>query len=379
MSKKVIDDPLGPAGGHSSVNISKEELKKMLKEGRFDKFSGRNVSAILDMFDAKDIEEIYEENKTAIKAIHQGFDMVNDDKIKDALENMKDLGYEQGLQNACSNAENADPILMQALATMISGGNPRSTDDVSSGLYMQPDVTVHSKPQNQVAKAIVKLALGTKHITEEAPSEKAKKNNPMVEKLEAMRAKRGLTPEQLKKMKVQIRKKKRPHLDPEDLQGKWSNPIGDIQSWMGWNKDLDDLNTDDAMFSEEWAVAAGEKNMFFFPAIVKAYNTIKRCKSGVSQASTNINGGFEGAEFPIATWDLAKSYLIQDYGVQSIESTVCSVSNGIVIKVPDNIEIHLPCDGKPTALAHDDSMGNYTTVRDDRLNARRMPLASAMG
>lgn len=351
-------------------NVTKEQMKEMLSTGNFSAWihgkDGRQVSSIFDGLDSKDIDELYEENKTAIAAIHKGFAIASEEKIMRALENMANLGYEQGLQNACVAAEDADPILLQAIASIITEGNPRTEDGDNGGLFMQQGVSGTSKPQNQVAKAIIKLAFGTKE-----QSAAKKEDNPEGKNIEKVKAKA------LEKIKQAMdgRKKnrnrknsfKRPRLTINGLEEKWRNPIGDIQSWAGWNDQLEELNTPDAMFGEDWAVAAGEFS-WVLPAVVKAYDIIRNGKKNLSQASTNINGGDEGAEFPLATKDLARAYLVQDFGVSSIESTVCSVSDGIIIKLPAGTQVYSPCKGKKTALAYDESIGNYTNISDESCN-----------
>lgn len=216
----------------------------------------------------------------------------------DALEAMKNNGYEQALQNACS-AAGMDPVLAFSIAAVETGGDP------SRGLFGKGD----------------NLNDGLKSGMEAMKSAKAHESG--------------------------------------------GNPIGFVQAFKGWNDSLEKLNSGSRTFDIEWTDACGDGNAkSYFPAVAQAYATIKAANTGLSQLRTDINGGTQGAEFPIATADLPKSYLVQDYGVSEKDGGVAAVSNCLVIKVPDGTSLHLPCDGSPSAMQYDDAIGNYVTLTD---------------
>ena len=339
--------------------ISKEEMRDRAKRGDFSWLKGGKCSNnITDIFGTDDIEEIYEANKKAIQAIHKGFDMVSEEKVKEALQNMKDLGYEQGLQNACVMAEDADPILLQAIATICSEGNSRAGEGEFGGLFMQGGISNREKPQNQVAKALIKLGLGTKTSSSEdhdgpTKSQDQSKTAEVSDKKAISRSMRG-----------RYSKLSNPRLKLEGKTEKWKNPIGEIQSWTGWNEKLAALNKDDAMFGEAWAEAAGDFD-WVMPAVAKVYDLICKCKSNTSQATTNINGGDTGAVFPLATKDLTKAYFVQDFGLSSIDAAVTTVSDSIVIKVPEGTPFHCPCNGKVTDAGYLEPYEGYVLIYDD--------------
>lgn len=217
----------------------------------------------------------------------------------DALNQLKNNGYEQALQNACSK-ENIDTMLAFSLAAVETGGDP------GRGVF--------GKGGDNVKEGI---EAGVKAVKEAAAHQKG------------------------------------------------TNPIGLAQAFNGWNDGLDKINKDDTQFTIEWTDACGDGNAkAYFPAVAQAYMDIKAANVGFSQASTDINGGSKGACFPIATADLAKAYLVQDYGASEQDGGVVAVSNCIVIKLPEKTPLHLPCDGTPSEMSYDETIGNYVSVND---------------
>lgn len=289
----------GEAGDWVSKHLQKMNELLEIKKKHDEKAKDSNTGSC-GSDDSADSE--YEKNQHAIEAVENGFAAAGTCDVDKAVDNMKNMGYEQGLQNACTEAK-ADPILVFTLATMKTGGD----SSAEKGLFGMDGVDNTMSISDQAKKQIEALDAGGKK--------------------------------------------------------KGSNPIGMIQSLYGWNDDLEKLNSDSTEFTEEWVVAAGDQALMF-PEFVKLYDAIKSKNTGLSQASTEMNGGTNGADFPLATADLTNAYLVQDYGVASIAENVATVSNGVIIKLPANTDIHAPCDGTFSEMAYDEQIGNFTKLSD---------------
>ncbi len=235
---------------------------------------------------------------TARPAIAEGFKK-GEAAAKSALEAMKNNGYEQALQNACSNASSFDPVLAFSIASLVSGGDIRG-----DGLFKLGG----EKPEDQT-KA------GIDHYNE------------------------------LKKD-----------------YGKGSNPIGPVQAWSGWKDGLDSINKDNSTYDEAWAKAVGGDT--FFPAVAKAYETIAKSCTSLSQASAKpTTDGAPSIEFPLKSGDLAKAYFVQDFGATSVGGTVALVSDAVCIELKESVPVYAPIEGSYSNVAYDDTYGNYTVVK----------------
>lgn len=252
----------------------------------------------------------YEANIHAIMGVYNGFQKADQDNVDKALDTMKNNGFEQEIQNSCTDKK-ADPITMFTLATIASCGDPGAGTNEKGGLYMREGITPWQTPHEQTDK-MIDIVNGTG-------------------------------------------------------KGKGNNPMGYAQALVGWNDALEKLNAEDAIYSEQWAVAAGDQAAFF-PEFIKVYDMIRQKSKGSSQTSTNINGGIDGAHFPVYTKDLYNTYFIQDYGANCLADNVVAISNGIMLKMPAGTELHAPCDGEFTGLQDDEQMGKYTTIFDKTCN-----------
>lgn len=241
-----------------------------------------------------------EEDKypTARPAITNGFKQ-GESAAKTALEAMKNNGYEQALQNACSNASSFDPVLAFSIAAILSSGAING-----DGLFKLGG----EKPEDQT-KA------GIDHYNE------------------------------LKK-----------------AHGKGENPIGPVQAWSGWKDGLDSVNKDNSTYDEAWAKAVGGDT--FFPAVVKAYETIAKANTSLSQMSNKpTTDGSPSIEFPLKTGDLAKAYFVQDFGATSAGGTIALVSDAVSIELKESVPVYAPIEGSYSKVVQDESYGNCTTVK----------------
>ena len=239
-----------------------------------------------------------DEYPTARPAITEGFKK-GEAAAKSALEGMKNNGYEQAMQNACSNASSFDPVLAFSVAAMVSGGSIQG-----DGLFKLGG----EKPEDQT-KA------GIDHYNE------LKKDH-----------------------------------------GKGENPIGPVQAWSGWKDGLDSINKDNSTYDEAWAKAVGGDT--FFPAVAKAYETIAKSCTSLSQASAKpTTDGAPSTEFPIKTGDLAKAYFVQDFGATSAGGTIALVSDAISIELKESVAVYAPIEGAYAEVKHSDTYGNYTSVK----------------
>lgn len=302
---QTSDDPgntlkKGASGDWASKHLQQMNILLEIKK-KHDEEAKKSEKSPCD--GEKTQDDVYEKNKHAIEAVANGFAGAESCDLDKAIDNMKNNGYEQAIQNACKEG-NADPVLVFAIAVMKTCGDIGA----EHGMFNQEGVDNTMSPGDQTKK--------------------------MVEAINGSDKKKG------------------------------SNPIGLIQSLYGWNDDLGKLNSENTEFTEEWAVAAGEQNAPMFPEFIKLYDEISKKNTGLSQASTKINGGTDGAEFPLSTDDLAVAYLIQDYGVSCIAENVASVSNGIIIQLPQNTSIHAPCNGTFSEMAYNEQIGNFTKLTD---------------
>lgn len=299
------DDAGSTVQAGEAANAMQQHLDDMNKLLELDKKHEENAKKSNqgsgDSESSEDAE--WEKNQNAIAGVKEGFGKMPDDKAKATIENMKQYGYEQAMQNACS-ASKADPALILSIVAVVSGGDPKS------GVLSQDGSSSSDDLQKQFDEGVKKIY--------------------------------------------------------SDTKGSTSNPIGMVQACLGgWHDALESLLAT-GKYNEEWAVGCTEADRWIFPAVTKAYSIVKGACEGNSQASSNINGGNNGAGFPLSTKDLASAYVVQDYGMSSTGNATATVSNGVIIKLPANTELHAPCDGSFSAMAYeDDRLGNHTEITDN--------------
>lgn len=304
--KKYMDDVLagkhdkeaGDSVGATTTDDKKDTTDKTKKDDKT-KTSGR----IKNWMVSKDNNSSGSSSETdhaaewqKVKdAINKGFQSMPQNIIDDAVANLKNYGYEQELQNQCAAAK-IDPVMMMAIATVVSTGDPSSGDGLF-GTGVKDDIKEQIKEGLEKYKGFV------------------------------------------------------------DKYNKGGNPLGPIQAWKAWGDNLDKLNIEKRMFDVKWVEATEKDNSdsSFFPAIITAYIGVDKANTGLSQLKDNATN----IDFPLATDKLNETFFVQDFGVTNVDTAVAAVSNAIIFKLPAGSELHAPEKCTSTKMMYDDKIGNY--------------------
>lgn len=232
--------------------------------------------------------------KTMIKeALSEG-----QSQAEKACDNLKSIGYEQSLQNACSKQE-IDPIMVMAYIALRSAGTTTAAD----GLFGIGD----GETDTQIEKGVAKI--------KEAVNKASCPGNPL-----------------------------------------------SMTGMFDWNDELNKLNVQDRRYDGKWYEAINKlekiKNAFF-PQLMAAYKKIDESNTGLSQLTDQNNNE---PEFPVASADLDKIYFVQDYGLTNVDTGVAVASNAIGFKCSTPVPIITPAKCSTQKPKTDKHIGSYVTV-----------------
>ena len=235
-------------------------------------------------------------------------------RAEEAIKNLKLNGYEQTLQRIAGNA-NIDPLLAMAVIAVVSNGDP------AAGLFGVNSGAIEGQIENGVKEL--------KSLTE--------KHSYDGNSIAPITAYRKWGDELAKLMTTPMR------MHSKDNQNGGSSSDG--------------VNTNVRMYNWEWrkALDAVGSDPEFFPAVIQAYQVIDAANTGLSQLANQENG----MEFPISTKDLNNVFWTQDFGVTNVQSGVGVVSNAIVFKCKEPIDIHAPENCGGAEILSDPAIGKY--------------------
>lgn len=302
----------GPAQTGSDITCT-------LQAGNCKEWMGKhynNLSQVIDpnkssypngMYVPEGKEKDKADQVACIEAIREGFNYSSKERVTEALNNMKVLGYEQELQNACKDGD-VDPVLLFSLAVVETDANPKA----SNGMFNCQGINAETSVKDQTKKAI------------EILNDKLK------------------------------------------VLGKGGNPIAPVQAFNSFPKALYEVNKEDSTYDLKWykGCKTSESSVAtrYFPSVVAAYKLVAEMCTDLSQATDK-----RGYDFPFVTAKLDDVYFVRDFGVTDQDGGVTAASNTLGFKVPNGSEVHAPCDCTIKDKGYNEGLGNYIKLvcKDD--------------